>query len=304
MDHKKYLKDKGIFKKVHYYYKVNNEKITDPDIINRLDALHVPPAWKNVWYASNEKCHIQAHGVDNSGKKQYILSQKWITHSRYKKYNRMKEFMKDLVQFKKKIVLRNTPTEIDRITLIKLLFNLLMDIHIRVGNEKYVSQNKSYGLTTLRQKHCYKNANQYFLSFDGKSKIHHVIEIPKKYNPYFDLLLKLNNNDVLFWYSGGNEITSDTLNEYLKQHMGDYTCKDFRTYSANVLFIKAFLKNAKNPVGVKKIILQSIDQSAEKLGHSRSISRKSYISQSLIDYCVDAFDVASSSEPEVLLSKV
>ena len=100
-------------------------------------------------------------------------------------------------------------------------------------------------------------------------------------------------------------ITSDDLYNFLKDNMGkDYTCKDFRTYSANVLFIKYFLKNSKGKFNVKKIILKSIDETAYQLGHTRSISRKSYISNNLIDYCLDSFESAASCSAKELLCKV
>ena len=301
MDYKLYLRDKGIYKSKDHYFYSDKKQVTDVLTIERLNNLRVPPAWRNVWYASNEKCHIQVHGLDNAGKKQYILSQRWTQKARYKKYVRMKEFMKDISRFKRKIKLNfNGVINIDKTTLTKLLFNLLMDLHIRIGNEKYASQNKSYGLTTLRQKHCLKKES-YYLNFDGKSKIHHSIEVPKKYNIYFKILKVDNSDDLLF----SNQINSETLNDFLKKNMGEkYTCKDFRTYSANVLYIKAFLKNSKKQGNVKKIVLQSIDESAKKLGHSRSIARKSYISESLVDYCLESFDVASSEDSETLLLRV
>ena len=100
-------------------------------------------------------------------------------------------------------------------------------------------------------------------------------------------------------------ITSEEVNTFLKENMGkDYTCKDFRTYSANILFIKAFLKNAKGCQKSKKIILKSIDSVAEQLGHTRNISRKSYISTNLLDYCYDSFETAAELSPDKLVSKV
>jgi DNA topoisomerase IB len=84
----------------------------------------------------------------------------------------------------------------------------------------------------------------------------------------------------------------------------EYTCKDFRTYSANILFIKAFLKNSKHQKNIKKVIIKSIDDSAKLLGHSRSISKKSYISENLINYCTGSFTEASSSTSGELLCKV
>jgi len=302
MNHSIYLKDSGIYKKDNVFrYHSDNNRVSDQSTLLRLNSFRVPPAWEKVWYSSNKKCHVQVHGVDQSGKKQYILSEEWIKNARYRKYNRMKLFMKDLNSFKKKIKLSNLETSYENI--LKLLFNLLIETHIRVGNEKYVDTNGSYGLTTLRQKHF---VNDSFV-FTGKSGVCHSVNIPNEYLPFLRKLKLPGGNKPLFWYLGGatvKTITSSELNDYLKKEMGkDYTCKDFRTYSANVLFIKAFLKNSKILNSVKKIILKSIDDSAKELGHSRSISRKSYISNNLLDYCIDSFDSAVKEAPSSLLSR-
>jgi DNA topoisomerase-1 len=188
MDHKLYLSDKGIYKSGNKFYfnKKPNNEVTDLKTLNRLSLFKVPPAWTSVWYASNPKCHIQVIGIDNSGKKQYILSDTWINNSRYEKFNRMKSFIKNLNSFKKKIKLNTT--EINYDNLIKLLFNLLLDIHVRVGNEIYAKQNGSYGLTTLLQKHLKQKNGRYILHFVGKSNIEHFVDIPECYNCWFDKL--------------------------------------------------------------------------------------------------------------------
>jgi DNA topoisomerase-1 len=159
----------------------------------------------------------------------------------------------------------------------------------------------------------------YYLSFVGKSKIHHEIEISNDYSHFIKKYIIPNKpNYPLFYYyseslqdpSSTNKtmknINSEELNNYLKEHMGnDYTCKDFRTYSANILFIKDFLKRSKSYVGnVKKLVLKCIDNSAKQLGHSRSICRKSYISDHLLDYCLESFSEASGSCFSVLVSKI
>ena len=303
MDHKLYLTDKGIFKKGScFYFHKNLKKVSDTETLQRLKGLYVPPAWTNVWYASNKKCHVQVRGVDVSGKKQYLLSEKWVNNAKFEKYKRMKRFVKDIKSFKKKIKIG--PYDSCKEFLIHLLFNLLIDLHIRVGNEIYAEQNGSYGLTTMRQKHFFNNK----LCFLGKSNIEHCIDVPEKYQCYFKKLKVNNGNGPLFWYIQDNNkksISSEELNNYLKEHMGrDYTCKDFRTYSANILFIKAFLRKARGNKKSKKIILSSIDSTAEQLGHTRNISRKSYISNNLLDYCYDSFETASQLPPEQLLSKV
>ena len=305
MDHKLYLSDKGIYRLGnHFYFHKSQRNVTDSKILNRLSKFVVPPAWKNVWYASNSKCHIQVYGTDAGNKKQYILSEKWIKNSRSEKFNRMKKFIKDLNAFKRKIKLKSV--FLNKETLIHLLFNLLIDLHIRVGNEIYAP--KTYGLTTLRQKHLVNNQ----LKFIGKSNIEHIIDIPSEYIPWFQKLKSANiknvKNSPLFQYVEGEKgiISSEELNVYLKENMGkEYTCKDFRTYSANMLFIKAFKMLTKTVnISPKKIILQSIDESASLLGHTRNISRKSYISDNLLSYCLDSFDKAIQLSPNELLSKV
>lgn len=302
MDHKLYLKDPGIYKKgSNWYFNKTNQKVVDTKCIQRLQSFRVPPAWKNVWYSSTPKCHIQVYGTDQSGKKQYIQSEKWINNAKYKKYLRMKQFIKDLSNFKKKISLNNFTLGYRGV--VNLLFNLLIDTHIRVGNEKYAESNKTYGLTTLRQKHFVDGK----FVFTGKSSIKHSMDIPIEYLPYLNQLSLSDRNKPLFWYRNGTEIkeiSSEELNVFLKEQMGkDYTCKDFRTYSANILFIKAFLKNCKKIIG-KKCVLKSIDQAASELGHTRTISRKSYISDTLINYCLESFDSASRLNVSELLSKV
>ena len=304
MDHKLYLSDPGIFKKNNkFYYNKNGKQVTESNQLERLGKLKVPPAWESVWYTSSPKCHIQVHGIDAGGKRQYIFSEKWVNNSRYTKYIRMKSFIKDLISFKKKINILKAKNEQEE--LIFLLFNLLLDTHIRVGNEIYAETNGSYGLTTLRQKHCTFKNGTFVFSFLGKSNINHTITVPDKYNPFLKKLKKNNGNGPLFYYNGGKILNSEDLNTYLKNFMGkEYTCKDFRTYSANVLFIKAFLKNSKKNEKVKKIVLESIDSTAQHLGHSRNISRKSYISNNLIDYCLDSFGTAVLCSESELLAKV
>jgi DNA topoisomerase-1 len=307
MDHKLYLSDPGIYRVGRsFYFHKNNQLVTESKLLQRLNKYVVPPAWKNVWYASKERCHIQVYGIDIGGKKQYILSEKWTSHSKYKKYNRMKLFIRDLGPFKKRIKLKTVTLSKENI--IHLLFNLLIDLHIRVGNEIYAEQNGSYGLTTLRQKHLKATGDCFILQFTGKSNIKHQITIPQEYNPWFRILQLSNKNKPLFYYKTGNEtklISSEELNEYLKQFMGkDYTCKDFRTYSANMLFIKAFKKICLSGKPIKKLVLCCIDEAARCLGHTRTISRKSYISEKLVDYCIDSFDEACGLSSVELLAKV
>jgi DNA topoisomerase-1 len=279
---------KYIVRKNKRFYHQSGEPVTDQETLERLKKLYVPPAWTEVKYAASKHSHVQVHGIDAGGKKQYILSQQWINKARSKKYSRLRSFIKDLPSFRKKIKLPpQSKEQINKETLIKLLFNLLLDTHIRVGNEKYAKSHSTYGLTTLRQKHIINENNVFYFSFVGKSKIKHLIKIPEEYNSFIKQLYKGSSRNPLFITTNGEIIDSEELNNYLKQHMGGYTCKDFRTYSANIVFIKTFLKKLKENKPIVKLILQSIDESAQSLGNSRTICKKSYISDNLINYCTN-----------------
>jgi len=315
MNHKLYLTDHGIFRNNNkFYYSKTSKQVTDKTELNRLNSLKVPPAWNNLWFASNKNCHIQAHGIDVSGKKQYILSEKWVNSKRCEKFNRLKMFIKDINAFKNKIKIHQQEINgsITKSFLIKFLFNLLLTTHIRVGNEIYATTNKTYGLTTLQQRHLIFKNGKYYFSFVGKSKISQEILIPDEYQVLIKKFINNKPKSLLFYYYSGStikNISSEELNIFLKENMGkEYTCKDFRTYSANVLFIKEFLKSTGNTTGntrnYKKIVLGCIDKSAEYLGHTRTICKKSYISNNIIDYCLESFPEASKESFSGLLSRV
>jgi len=307
MDHSLFLKDKGIYLSGNnYYYHSDKSKVTNTHEIVRLKSIKVPPSWNSIWYASNKKCHIQAYGIDSSGKKQYILNINWINSKKCEKFSRMKLFNKKIIHFKK--LINRFTLDLTKENIIKVLLSLMLDTHIRVGNEIYSKNNKTYGLTTLLKKHLKVN-DYYSFEFVGKSGIKHNIKINTRYNQILSLLLKNRNpQDNLFYYHQDNSkinINSDDLNDYIKSNLGkEFTCKDFRTYSANILFIETFLKNSKGNDNIKKIIQKSIEEAALKLGHSKGISKKSYISDSLINYCLDSFDSAVKLSPLELFDKV
>jgi DNA topoisomerase-1 len=275
-----------IIKKNKRFYYTSGSPVIDSEIISRLKKIRVPPAWKDVMYASKPSSHIQVHGIDGGGKKQYILSEKWISRSKSKKYNRLRNFIKDLRDFKRKIKLTEIST-FSKETLIHLLFNLLIDTHIRVGNEKYAKCHSTYGLTTLRQKHVSFIDGHFVFSFVGKSKIKHSIIVPEEYNSYLKILHNPEHRNRPFFVYKSTTLNSEELNDYLRQHMGEYTCKDFRTYSANIVFIKTLLKKLKSSSKkIEKLVVECIDESAKSLGNSRTICKKSYISDNLVNYCL------------------
>ena len=238
----------------------------------------------------------------------------------------MKTFVRKIPAFKRLISLerssdpKHSRSQWDfnnKQNLIFLLFNLLLDTHIRVGNEIYADNNKTYGLTTLRQKHLIPTTNGYRFSFVGKSNQKHQIDVPKRYQHVLSQFITTKKNDPLFYYYQSSVklkqlISSEELNEYLKEYIGnEFTCKDIRTYSANLIFVNTFLKNVKknnqmvtDSKVINKIVLISINESAHQLGHTKTISKKNYISNKLIDFILSSPEEATQSSSSSLLSKL
>lgn len=305
MNDKVYLTDPGVFKKDNvFYYHKDNKQVHNKIILKRLSQFVVPPAWISVWYATRVDSHIQVYGIDKAGKKQYILSDDWISQQNNNKYSRLKDFIKKLPGFRKKITIHTFHN--DRETLIKLLFNLLLDTHIRIGNEVYAEQNKTYGLTTLLRKHLhYTNEEGYSFSFVGKSGIKHNIHIPTSYNTFMKYIIESKTaGKHLFIDNEGYNINSDMMNNYLRTHMGEkYSCKDFRTYSANIVFIKNFIKNYKK-FNFKKSLRLSVECTAIQLGHSKIICKDSYISKNLLQYIEGHHSLKDHFEYQELLNNI
>ena len=187
--------------------------------------------------------------------------------------------------------------------ILSCMFRLMMKTNMRVGNERYAEENNTFGLTTLQKKHLVGDK----LCFTGKSGVQHKISIsglcPRSKEVMLELWKKCrSSSSVIFPY---NHLD---MNGFLKTWMGgDYTCKDFRTFFSNKEFIRSFMRERlelpKDPSkgALKSFILRCIDDSAKKLGHTRSISRKSYISEELMDFCLEQWPKARRATYSKLL---
>ena len=299
MDQTIYLRDRGYSRKPlknNRWKYINNKggKEVPPPEKDRVNKLRIPPQWINVWISSSPSSAIQVTGWDAQGKKQYIYSDEWVSTQKSEKYRRMKGFMKALPRFTLRLN-RFLKEGAEKERVLSAMFKLMMKTNMRVGNEKYAEENNTFGLTTLKKKH-FMGMDK--LHFTGKSGIEHTISIkgvcPRTREVIQHLLSKCKSkNKEVFPYNPLD------MNNFLRKWMkNDYTCKDFRTLFSNKEFIRSFMRKrqdvSKEPSkgSLKRFVLDCIDDSAKKLGHTRSISRKSYISEELIEYCLGRWDRA------------
>ncbi len=269
-------------------------KIRDAATLKRIRALAIPPAWKNVWICPQDTGHIQATGTDARGRKQYRYHAHWRSTRDETKFHRMIAFGKALPGIrrttKKHLRLPGLPRE----KVLGIIVQLLEKTLIRVGNEEYARDNKSYGLTTIRDDHVKVTGTLVHFEFRGKSGVDHSIDLHDSALAHLVKTCQDLPGQELFGYINHKghqvDIKSHDVNDYLKEISGEeFTAKDFRTWNATVLAAMALREVAKfdSQAQAKKNILQAVEEVAKRLGNTRSVCRKCYIHPAVIDAYMD-----------------
>lgn len=266
-----------------YIYNSSDGKIiNDKYTLDRIKKLCIPPNWTSVEISSKSTDYLQATGKDDKLRTQYIYHPMWIEISKIEKYTRLNDFINKLPLLNKRVnnILNNEIKLDNKEYIIALMFKILSKTHARIGNDCYADENNTYGLTTLLKKHLELKNSTIKFSYIGKKGVEQNLMFKDLF--ISNILKKLLDiqGDRLFQTTNKEIIKSTDMNEFLKDTMGDdFTCKDFRTYGSNILFLKILTKK-ESPTSItasKKILNQVYDEVAQELGHTRAISKKSYV---------------------------
>jgi DNA topoisomerase-1 len=276
------------------YYDADGMPIRDEDTLARIKSLAIPPAWTDVWICPRNNGHIQATGRDARKRKQYRYHPRWRSVRDEAKYGRMLSFGKALPTIRKKVERALGLPGLPREKVLATVVYLLQATMMRIGNEEYARQNKSFGLTTLRDRHVRIDGSEVDFHFRGKSGVRHSIKVD---DPRLARIIKRSRDlpgQELFQYidDDGEQRTvgSADVNEYLREITGeDYTAKDFRTWSGTILAAMALREFQKfdSEAQAKKNIVRAIESVAEKLGNTPSICRKCYVHPAILDAYLD-----------------
>lgn len=272
------------------YYTSENQLIRDKEILRRIKALAIPPAWTDVWICPQANGHLQATGRDSKGRKQYRYHARWRSVRDETKYDRVVEFGKKLPAIRKQIqrdlALPGLPREKVLATVVRLLETTL----IRVGNEEYARNNNSFGLTTMRDNHVKVNGAKIHFRFRGKSGIKHDIDLTDKQLAKIVKRCRDLPGQELFQYldetGEAQSISSTDVNEYLRAIAGsDFTAKDFRTWAGTVLAAVALQEYSEvtSQTDAKHHVARAIETVAERLGNTPNVCRKCYVHPAILE---------------------
>ena len=276
------------------YFDTRGERIRDPAVIARINKLAIPPAYTNVWICPHAGGHLQATGRDARGRKQYRYHPKWREVRDEVKYERMISFGKALPKIRKEVdralALPGLPREKVLATIVYLLEATMM----RIGNDEYARENKSYGLTTLRNRHVRIDGSEVEFRFRGKSGIYHDVKVhDRRLARIIQRTRDLPGQDLFQYLDEDGErhtVGSSDVNDYLRAITGeDYTAKDFRTWSGTVLAALALqeFEAVDSDAQAKKNVVRAIESVAERLGNTPSVCRKCYVHPAVLDAYLD-----------------
>jgi DNA topoisomerase-1 len=272
------------------YYAPNGARISDRKIRKRLNSLAIPPAWTNVWICPDPDGHIQATARDARGRKQYRYHPEYREARDRSKFRRMLEFSEVLPRLRERIERDLRARDLSRRQLLATVVRLLDRTLIRVGNDEYARENRSYGLTTLRRRHLTIDGSMLRFSFRGKSGVEHCIAVA---DPRLARIIQRCRDlpgQELFQYldSAGQRhlVSSDDVNDYLRELSGrDISAKDFRTWGGSML--AAVELRRRGPAASRREadrnVIAAIDAVAERLGNTRAVCRKYYVHPLLIE---------------------
>lgn len=272
------------------YMDAGGSPVSDRATLDRIRRLAIPPAWTEVWICPLENGHLQATGRDARGRKQYRYHADWRRTRDEAKFDRMIAFGRALPRIRKRVTRdlgrRGLPRERVLATVVRLLETTL----VRVGNDEYARDNRSYGLTTLRDSHARIGNSTITFSFRGKSGREHVIDVRSKQLARIVRRCRDLPGYELFQYLDEKgtpvDVTSTQVNEYLREIGGaGFTAKDFRTWAGTVLAARALqeFERFESAAQAKKNLLSAIEAVARMLGNTPAICRRCYVHPVVLD---------------------
>ena len=275
------------------YVTPENRRLAAIKELRRIASLAIPPAYRDVWICMKARGHLQATGRDARGRKQYRYHEEWRTLRDGAKFDRMAAFGAALPRLRRRLKADLALAGLPRNKVLAVIVSLLDATRVRVGNAEYARDNKSYGLTTLRNRHVsFIRDGRAMLNFRGKGGVQHEVLIDDKRIVQVVRRCQELPGQHLFQYINDEgqrcPVDSGHVNDYLQEIMGDnFTAKDFRTWGGTLHAITLLsgiaLPATQSERAFKREIVKVVKLVAEQLRNTPAVCRKSYINPAVFD---------------------
>ena len=287
------------------YLDPDGRPVRQPQRLRRIRSLAVPPAWTDVWICTDPRGHLQATGRDARGRKQYRYHARWREVRDETKYGRMLDFGRRLPRLRRRVERDLARPGLPREKVLATIARLLDSSALRVGNDEYARENRSFGLTTLREKHVEVEGGRVRFRFRGKSGKEHDVDVrDRRVAAVIRRCQDLPGQRLFHYLDEAGEvrgIDSADVNEYLREATGgEFTAKDFRTWSGTVLAAVelARLGGFETETQARHNLVEAIRSVAERLGNTAAVCRRCYVHPAVMDGYLAGRMVEACGEPD------
>jgi len=283
----------------------DGEPVQDDLTLERIRALAIPPAWRDVWICPYPNGHLQATGIDAAGRKQYRYHDDWRSRRDQEKFDSMLDFAAAVPGMRRRVRRDLTSAEMSRTRVLACATRLLDLGFFRIGSEDYAERNESYGLATMLKRHVRIDGDEVIFDYNGKSGQRRVQAIADPYvlNVVAELKRRRGGSPELLAYRDGRrwvDVRSEDINEYVKGVTArEHSAKDFRTWNATVLAAVALAlegADATTKTARKRAVTSAVKRVAAYLGNTPAVCRASYIDPRVIDRYQSGWTIAPAIE--------
>ena len=275
------------------YFDAKGRRITDADAIERLDALAIPPAWKDVRIAPTPGAKLQSTGIDSAGRKQYLYHPNFRARQEAAKFEELIRFAEKLPELRLAMGEHLMLDPLDPLYVCAVAIRLINLAWFRVGSDRHSKRSRTYGVTTLRKSHVRVRGTRVTFRFRAKGKV--LVRTAVVDGELADAIRSLQRTPGtrLFRYETDGELTNLTgrrLNDYVQEFMGpEFTCKDFRTWGGTLTAAIAFAERGpvKGKTEQKRIVAAVMRKVGERLGNTPAVARASYVSPAVVEQYLD-----------------
>jgi len=276
------------------YLDARGNRITDEAKLARIEALVIPPAWRDVWISPSARANLQATGLDKAGRRQYLYHPEFRAQQEQAKFDKLVRFAEKLPELRLAMGEHMTldPYEPERVCAVAV--RLINMAWFRVGSDEYAKRSRTYGVTTLYKKHVAVRGNKVAFTFRAKHKVLvRTTLVDSELSDSIRALLALEGGGRLFRYRRNGDIvplSGQVLNRYIQEHMGEeYSAKDFRTWGGTLTAAVALAERGpvETEAQAKKTVAAVMRTVGERLGNTPAVARSSYVSPAVVEQYLD-----------------